>query len=182
MIRKVVLAILSCTASVPAIAQEFSYGWCEVDDGNGTYRMSALLQTPKKGSSDPVKRAFESSLGTSQRAECWLYYSSPSDAKSHFGQRQYVITSQEKKRTSLTGWTGPYAVTGEPAAPPSGAYLTVTETSVTEPGWDAKVREGQRRDAAGRIRAAAGTEKMRQESQAALAKLLAELRKRGSAQ
>ncbi len=65
----------------------------------------------------------------------------------------------------------------------SAGSLTVSAvTPPVEPGWDAKVREGQRRDAADRIRAAAGTEKMRQESQVALARLLAELKKRGTAQ
>lgn len=51
-----------------------------------------------------------------------------------------------------------------------------------EPGWDAKVREQQRRDAAGRAKAIAATARAKAENDAAVIKLIAEMRKRGSAQ
>lgn len=121
------------------------------------------------------------------------YYATRAEAAAEVGRLQNKPGYSIMKTVA---WTPPESMTGLGG---SGASANVTASSGSkgayegradveaatppvEPGWDAKLREQQRKDAVDRMRAAAGTERMRAESRAAFTKLLAELRKRGSAQ
>lgn len=86
--------------------------------------------------------------------------------------------------TGVGGGKGAAQITASSGS--KGAYQGQPDVEFAKPpvesGWDEKVREQQRKDAAERVRLAASTARMRAESQAALTGFLAELKKRGSAQ
>lgn len=86
--------------------------------------------------------------------------------------------------TGVGGGKGAARVTASSGS--KGAYQGKPDVEIAkppvEPGWDEKVREQQRKDAAERVRLAASTAKMRAESEAALTGFLAKLKERGRAQ
>jgi hypothetical protein len=186
-------ALLAGAPVTAAHARDISYGWCEITaQQGGIYYQSALVQQLKGESSDDLGREFgdfarQSFASVSEyKAECWMFYSSPIDAKSHQETRQYVIETNEHKAFKLTGWTGSHAAVeaAEEESRP-GPYLTVeTDTSAIDAR---KKQEGlelqaQRDQAAAVAKRIAATARNRADTQAKLAKLFEEMRKRGSAQ
>jgi hypothetical protein len=86
--------------------------------------------------------------------------------------------------TGVGGASSNVRVTGSSGS--KGAYLgradVVDFVPPIEPGWDAKIREQQRRDVASRAKAIATSARAKAESEAALTKMIGEMRERGRAQ
>ena len=175
-----------CLISMPAqAAEKTTYGWCERREPTDIYRMSGLMQKSPSTSTVDIENAFRASLGTEESVTCWFYYSSPSEGEDYFNRRQYVITTEEKRQFTVTGWTGPYAITGKPAPKPAGAALTVEAAPVAQPNAEAAARAAiiaQRREVDARVGAAARAAQADAEYQAKLSKFFEELRRRGRAQ
>ena len=121
------------------------------------------------------------------------FYPSEDEARRKFDQMR---NSDGYAIIKTVAWTPPAAFTGvggmgsnarvTGSSASKGAYLgradVVDVVPPIEPGWDAKVREQQRRDAAAKAKAIASSARAKAESEAALAKMIGEMRKRGSAQ
>ena len=88
------------------------------------------------------------------------------------------------------GWFKPINVAALPVQPArsgtghqGGGFLVLGSIKPPiEPGWDEKVRERQREDAATRTRLLANNARLKAETEAATSEMLHELRKRGRAQ
>lgn len=178
------LCAFACLPGAPALAQEMRYGWCEID--GAVVALSGLMEQPKGASDEPIERAFAQATGQSLDARhgCWFYYKSPTEAESYFSQRKYVIETREKKPFRLTGWVGPYGISGEPAPKPGGTFLTVEDSGgklAADQLRDAVLR-AQRDEAATRARMIANTARQRADMQAKLDRFFEDMRKRGSAQ
>jgi hypothetical protein len=160
------------------------FGWCETEAGNTDYVLSGLMQQPKGTSNQAYEAAFAAAIGTDRRINCWFYYSTPTEAKGKFEQRQYVIRTEEKKPFRLSGWVGPYGIAGQPAVKPSGVNLTVESAGQKQAADQLRdaVLRAQRDEAAQRAKAIANTARQRADMQAKLDKFFEEMRKRGRAQ
>lgn len=109
-------------------------------------------------------------------------------------ERARVLLSQWQAAPQATristAWFKPVKVADIPVKPAqsgmrqeSGGYLVVGSIKPpVEPGWDEKVREQHRKDAAIRTRLLATNARLKAESEAATRKLLDEMQKRGRAQ
>jgi hypothetical protein len=185
--------LVLCPAS--AHAAENRYGWCEIKTSDdGAYYMSGIVQVPR-GAGD-VLYALETEFANFARqsfasvsphaAECWINYRSPTEGKSYQKTRQNVITTQEHRAFTATGWTGRYAAVEEAPEPSrSGPFLTVkTDTGAIDARktQDAMELQAQRDQAASIAKRISDTARNRADMQAKVAKFLDELRKRGSAQ
>ena len=182
-----IVAGAALIVAAPASAAEMRYGWCEIDGGPADHSLSGLLQQPKGSADDPIERAFaaETGLNLDNGRRCWFYYSSPTEAKSYFEQRQYVIQNNEKKNFKLTGWTGAYGITSEQEPKASGAFLTVeSDTGAKDARRTQEARElqAQRDGAAALAKRIADTARADARTKAQIAKFFEEMRKRGSAQ
>jgi hypothetical protein len=173
-------------------AQAGNYGWCEITDrGGNPYYQTGVLEFPE-GKSEAAENEFaafaranfDSSIDW--HGECWPFYSSPRDAKSHLEQRKSVIENDEHKSVRHTDWTGGYDPS-EPVPEPnsSGPYLTIKkDTSLIDARkkQEALELQAQTDQAASIAKRVADTARSRADMQAKLAKLFEEMRKRGSAQ
>lgn len=176
------LLLLSETA---VTAEDTDYGWCETRDAAGTYQMSGLMQKPESVPSSSIEDAFRAFLGSMESVQCWFYYSRPTEGEDYFEKRQYVIETEEKKRFALTGWTGPYGVTGKAPAKPSGATLTIKGAEDPAQAAEQSARQildAQRQAADASAKAAANAARANSEYQEKLSEFFAELRRRGRAQ
>ena len=121
------------------------------------------------------------------------FYPSKEEAQSKFDQMRNrkgysiiktVAWTPPPIFTGAGGTSSKARVTGSSGS--KGAYLgradVVDFVPPIEPGWDAKVREQQRRDAAAKAKAIASSARTKAESEAALTRMIGEMRKRGSAQ
>lgn len=189
--RRLLVAGFATMAPISA-AQAGNYGWCEITvRGGNPYYQTGVLEFPEGKS-----QAAENEFGAFARAnfdssidwhgECWPFYSSPRDAKSHLEQRKSVIENDEHKSVRHTDWTGGYDPS-DPVPEPtsSGPYLTVkTDTGLIDARkkWEQAVLQSQRDDAAARAKQIADTARDRADMQVKLDKMFEAMRKRGSAQ
>lgn len=162
--------------SAPAHAR---YGFCDVDV-DGTRYMSGILDFgADKEHYLAAKQGFADAYG--RKAECVGVHSTAAEAESF----KRLTIDVNKFTVSETGWVGSYGAAGT-AKPPSagGAFISVKESGrqAEIDAWENSVLQMHRQSAAIRAQIIANSAAAKAESARLMAKVKAEMKKRGNKQ
>lgn len=195
--RVVLLVGLSLWASA-ASAGERRFTFCKSDNPNGRqglvegYQVSPIFVSGiievEKGNQAEILRAqreFAASTGRS-RADCDNFYNSDESLASVTSIYKYNLEKYAAYFTP-TGWTGSFSPMGRSTSKPEstgGAFISIEDNGVKARAvaWANVVLQAQREEAARKVKIAIGTAASKAEYERIMAKVRADLKKRGRSQ
>ena len=169
-------SFLASSLSAPAAAR---YGHCYVETEDPRPVSDILDFGEDLEHFLAAKQAFAAIYG--RKADCETTRSTPSEAESF--KRQIIEVNN--LRVVETGWTGSYGAGGTPAASsPGGAFISVKENGRQKQidAWENQLLQMRREQAATKARMIALTAESAAEHARIMAKVIAEMKKRGNKQ